>query len=145
LDLALQELDVVDQQDIDIAVAALEGGRAVISYRVDEVVGELLAGDVSHLRAGEQASDVVTNRVQQVGFAEPRVAVDKQRVVCAAGRLGHRNGCCVCEAIGRADDEGFEDVFGVEARLGGATFGTDRCRGADTAGSGPYVDFRVTG
>ena len=48
LHLALQELDVVDQQHVDVAVAALEALRLVVADGVDEVVGELLGVHVAH-------------------------------------------------------------------------------------------------
>ena len=43
LGLPLQELDVVDQEDVDVAVAAFEPVLPVVADRVDELVGELLA------------------------------------------------------------------------------------------------------
>ncbi|MPM16706.1 hypothetical protein SDC9_63087 [bioreactor metagenome] len=52
LDLALEELDVVDQQHVDLAVAAPELDGVVLRDRVDELVGELLGGDVAHPRIG---------------------------------------------------------------------------------------------
>ena len=50
---ALDELDVIDEQYVDIAIAALERDLAVVSKRVDEVVGELLSGDVLDPHARE--------------------------------------------------------------------------------------------
>ena len=117
LGLALQELDVVDQQHVDVAVAPLEPVLPVVADRVDELVGELLARHVAHLGAGVEAADVVADRVQQVGLAQPGVAVDEQRVVGLAGRLGHRDGGGVREPVGRADDEGLEGVLRVEPGL----------------------------
>ena len=40
--LALQELDVVDEEHVDVAVTALEVRGLVVADAVDEVVGELL-------------------------------------------------------------------------------------------------------
>ena len=67
---ALQELDVVDQQHVDVAIAALEGLRLVVTDRVDEVVGELFRADVEHSSAGIEAARIVTDGVQQVGLAQ---------------------------------------------------------------------------
>ena len=47
--LVLHELDVVDQQHVDLAVAPLERGRGVGADGVDELVQERLGGDVAHL------------------------------------------------------------------------------------------------
>src|SRR5690606_30834147 len=66
LRLALEELDVIDQQYVDIAVAALEAVLAVVTDRVDELVRELLRRDVPHLRAGVEGTYVVADGVQQV-------------------------------------------------------------------------------
>ena len=52
--------------------------------------------------------------VQQVGLAQSGVAVDQQRVVRLAGRLGDRDGGGVREPVRRPDDEGLEDVLGIE-------------------------------
>ena len=41
--LVLEELDVVDEEDVVLAVAALEAGDAArVAHGVDEVVGEFL-------------------------------------------------------------------------------------------------------
>jgi hypothetical protein len=61
----------------------------------------------------------VADRVQQVGLAEPGLAVDEQRVVGLGRRLGDRDGRGVREAVGGADDEGLEGVLGL-SRAGSA-------------------------
>lgn len=111
--LALEELDVVDQQDVVVAVARLEQRGPVVRDRVDEVVGELLRAHVPHADAGVEADGVVADGVQQVGLAEARVAVDEERVVCL-GRLGDGDCRGMGEPVGPADDEGVEAVLRVE-------------------------------
>ncbi len=112
--LVLQELDVVDEEDVDVAVAAAEPLALAVANRVDEVVGELLRAHVPHPRAGVEVLGVVPDGVQQVGLAEPGVTVDEQRVV----RLGRRLRDCdrggVGEPVARPDDERLEQVAGVE-------------------------------
>ncbi len=78
---------------------------------------------VADPRAGEQAADVVPDRVQQVGLAQPGVAVDQQRVVGLARRLGDGDRGGVREPVGRADHEGLEDVLRVEPGLQGGAGG----------------------
>ena len=117
--LAFDELDVVDQQHVDVAVTALEGRLAVVTQRVDEVVGELFGGDVLDPHAGEQPLGVVAGGVQQVGLAEPGLAPDEQRVVGAGRRLGDGERGGVGEPVGGADDEGVEGVAPVEADVVG--------------------------
>ena len=118
--LALEELDVVDQQHVDVAVAALEGDLAVVAERVDEVVGELFAGDVPHPDPGEESLRVVADAVQQVGLAQTRVSPDEERVVGNGGSLCDRHGRRVREPVGRPDDERLEVVLLVQTGLGGA-------------------------
>ena len=108
--LALQELDVVDEQDVDVAVAPLERDLAVVPQAVDEVVGELLGGDVAHPHPGEQPLGVVPDGVQQMRLAQPGVTPDEQRVVGPRRRLGDRDRGRVREPVGRADDERVERV-----------------------------------
>ena len=100
-----------------VAVAALERLRLVVADAVDEVVGELLGVHVAHPDAGVEVARVVADRVQQVGLAQPGLAVDEQRVVGLGRRLGDRDGGGVGEPVARADDEGVEGVLRVESRL----------------------------
>ena len=61
---------------------------------------------------------VLRDGLQQVRLAEPRVAVDHERVVGLAGRLGDRQCGGVREAVGAADHERAERVLRAQ-RLGG--------------------------
>ena len=115
LHLALQELNVIDEQHVDVAVAALKVGRLVVADRVDEVVGELFGVHVSHLDVRIQAARVVADGVQQVGLAQARVAIDEQGVVGLGRGFGDRDGGGVRKAIARADDEGVEGVLAIES------------------------------
>ncbi|CAB4910451.1 unannotated protein [freshwater metagenome] len=58
--------------------------------------------------------------MQQVGLAQPGVAVDEQRVVGPGRRLGDRDGRGVGEPVAVADDEAVEDVLGVEPEVAAA-------------------------
>ena len=66
----LEELDVVDEQGIDLAVATLKCGVGLVADGVDKLVEERLAGDVAHVVVLIVVVDVVANGVQQVGLAE---------------------------------------------------------------------------
>ena len=112
---ALEELDVVDQQDVEVAVAPLEGRHRLGPDGVDELVHERLGGDVADPLVAEHGLDVVPDGVEEVGLAEAGGAVDEQRVVGPGRRLGDREGGGVREAVGGADHELVEGVSGIEA------------------------------
>ena len=65
-----------------------------------------------------EALRVVPDGVQQVGLAQPGVAVDEQRVVGLGRGLGDRDGGGVGEPVARADDERLERVLRVQPGLG---------------------------
>ena len=79
--LALEHLDVVDQQRVELAIARLEGLGPVAAQGGDELGGEPLRGRVVDLELRVVAAQVLDDRAEQVGLAEAR-----------AGR-GGRAGC----------------------------------------------------
>ena len=113
--LAGDELDVVDEEHVHLAVLLAEGGQAVEADRVDHLVDEAIGGDVAEVQALLAGLDVVPDGVHEVGLAEAHPAVDEERVVGLARDLGHRAGGGVGELVGVADHEGLEGVLGVEA------------------------------
>ena len=115
--LVLQELDVVHQQHVDVAVAAAEPVLLAVADHVDEVVSELFRAHVPDLQALVKALGVVADGVQQMRLAEAGVAVDEQRVVGLGRRLGDGDGRRVREPVARPDDEGLERVLRVQPGL----------------------------
>ena len=100
--LVRDELDVIDEQQVDAPVAGPEVVEAALLDAGDELVGELLAGDVDDPLAREAGDDRVADGVHQVGLAEAHAAVQEQRVVGVAGALGDRQARGVREAVGGA-------------------------------------------
>ena len=113
--LALHELDVVDEQHVDVAVAALEVGDRVGTDAVDVLVQERLGAHVAHDVVLVVVVHVVADGVQQVRLAETRRAVDEQRVVAAPRGLGHAERCGERELVRRSLHEGLEGVPRVQA------------------------------
>ena len=111
---ALEELDVVDEQDVDLAVAAAEGVAGVVADRVDELVHQRLGGDVPDAAQLVDVPDVVADRVEEVGLAQPGGPVDEERVVGPGRVLGDRERGGVGEPVRRADHEAVEGVPGVQ-------------------------------
>jgi hypothetical protein len=59
--LAGEEVDVVDEQDVDLAVALAELGERILLDGVDELVGELLRREVGRPSRGVVAEDLVAH------------------------------------------------------------------------------------
>ena len=118
--LALEELDVVDEEDADAPVHGLEGLERAGVQRAHELVGEGLGGRVEDAEPVAVVGDVVGDRVQEMRLAEAGRAADEERVVREARHLGDREGGGVGEAVRVADHELVEREAGIE---GGAREG----------------------
>ena len=88
--LAADELDVVDHQHVGRAEQLLEAHGVLEAQRLDELVHELLGGQVDHLARRVLAADLPGDGVHQVGLAEPDAAVQEQRVERRRGRSRRR-------------------------------------------------------
>ena len=114
-----EELHVVDDQHVVVAVGLLEAlDAALVGDRVDEVVGEALAGDVPDLELGVLLERRVGDRLGEVGLAEAGVGVDEHRVVGGRRRLGDAAGDGRRVLVVGAGDEAVEDVARVEVAGG---------------------------
>src|SRR3954454_7144338 len=70
--LALELLDVVDEEGVEPAVALLESLWPILAERAHELGGESLHRRVVNGQLGAPPPQVVDDRAQQVGLAEPR-------------------------------------------------------------------------
>ena len=113
--LVLEELDVVDEKHVVVAVALLEAFDALVAERVDEVVHEDLARHVARGEIPGVLADVARDRLQEMGLPKPGAAVDEERVVRLRWRFCDRQCRCVREAVRGADDEEVERVLRVQA------------------------------
>jgi len=111
--LAREELDVVDHQHIGLAVFLAEFHESTVLDGIDELIGELLAGEIDDLGRLLVLEDVVTDSLQEVGLAQAAAAVDEEGVVGLRGGLRHGHGRTVRKLVVRTNDEGFEGVAGV--------------------------------
>ena len=112
--LALQELDIVDNQAVNITVLLAEGLSRLILDRIDDFVRELFTGGVEHLHAGVVLLDAVADSVHQVSFAQTNTAVQEERVVGMRRIVGYSLSGSVRKAVGVADNEGFKYVLGIQ-------------------------------
>jgi hypothetical protein len=94
---ALDDLDVIEKKHVDFSVALFELRHRVLADRIHVLIQELFGGDVANLMAGVDLADVIGNGLQKVGFAEPRVAIDKEWVV------GLGSSCSGAAVVPRSD------------------------------------------
>ncbi len=79
--LAGDELDVIDQQYVEIAVAPFELVGSLVAEGGDEFGGEGLGVRIEDVQLGNVKSLLVGDRTEQVGLAEAGRTVQEERVV----------------------------------------------------------------
>src|SRR4029077_17724666 len=108
--LACQKLDVVDHQDIRIAIFLAELHQCAVLDGIDELIGKLLTGKVNDAGGFWIVDYEVADCLEQVCLAQSASSVHEKGIEGLRGRLGHRDGGSVSELVVRADDEGPEGV-----------------------------------
>ena len=129
--LALDELNVVHQDQIGGAVAIAEGLHAVLADGLDQVIGEGFGGDIGHPSPGVDFQPVMTNGLHQVGFAQAHTAADEQGVELPARCFGHSQSRRMGHPAVGADHKTAEHVAGIEpgqVAAWGAVPRWSRCR-----------------
>ncbi len=101
--LARDELHVVDQQHARMPVLEAEVVGTMLANGLDQLVGERFGRDVHDV--GAMGRHGVADSVEQVRFAQPDSAVQKQRVVRVARMIDDCQRRRVRKSIGLADDE----------------------------------------
>ena len=109
--LARDELNIVDEQDVHVAVLLPEFFHALVAHAIDEFVGKLLRRQVGHLGPRRPALDMVADGVQEMGLAEPHTAVDEQGIIGPARRVCHRPCGGMGELVARPNHKIVEGVF----------------------------------
>ena len=111
------ELHVVHQQKVRVAVFAAELDVLAGADGLDQLVGEIVALDVDDLGVWCFGADFVRDGVDQVRLAEAGVTVDEKWVVVLRRRVRDRAGRGVGELVAVAHNEGIEGKFaGLQKR-----------------------------
>src|SRR5438046_9834252 len=101
-----EKLNVVDEQQVDIAELVPKTGHLVVAQRVDHLVRELLARHVADRGLWHALLHFVPDRLHQVGLAHSYPAVQEERVVGLRRTLSNSARCGMCELIAAADQIG---------------------------------------
>ena len=115
--LAAEKLHVVHQQHIDLTVLLTELDHGFHLERLDHLVDKIVDLDVADGLVGIILFDLVLNGKEQMGLAQARIAVKKQRIVGVGGIGGDRHACRVRKVVGGTDDKGIKGVFVVIDRF----------------------------
>ena len=121
--LAADELDVVHQKQVCVAVFFAELHVFVLAQGGDELVGEGLGVDVNDVVVGEALLQAGGDGVEQMRFAKAGRTVDKQGIVGPGGVVGDSQGSVVGKAVRGADHELVKGELRVEpGRFGRGLF-----------------------
>ena len=104
------ELNIVHQKQIHVAVAGPEILRRALLDGLDHLIRELIALDIGDPSCGILLEDGLTDRAQQVRLAEAGVAVDEEWIVVFSRLVRHGQGGRMREFVGAADDEAVEGI-----------------------------------
>jgi len=107
---AREEVDVVDDEEVEVADLAAEGVELVVAEGEEEFIGEFFAGEVDPVFCGVMVEEAFAEALEEVCFAEAAGAVDEEGVVLDAGEFGDVEGGVVGELVGGTDDEGCQVV-----------------------------------
>ncbi len=116
-DVLAEEMDVVDHQQVDVAVAIAElAACRRLDDGADELVDEAVAGEIEDAQIALALEDLLADGLEQVGLAETDAAVDEEGVVGLARVFGDGDASGVGELVAGAGDELLEDIIGVEGQ-----------------------------
>lgn len=104
----IEEFDVVDEEDIDVAEALSEGWDCACGESGGEAVGECFAGEVHHVAVGEIAASFGVDGFEEVSFTGAGASEEEQWVIAVSGAGGDLFGGKCGEVVAFADYEGFE-------------------------------------
>ena len=101
--LALQKLEVVDQQHIDGIELVLEGQGITLPQGLNEAIHEALCRQHEHTAAGARGLDALGHGIEEMAFAKSRCGVNEKRVKAQSGTglcLGDPAGCGMGQLVG---------------------------------------------
>jgi len=94
-------------------VIALEFIEGLLLIRADDIGDVLRSVQVAHASAGMLREDMISDRMNQVGFSQSDAPIDKERVIGGPGMLGDLQRGGARELIGLSGDEAVETEFVV--------------------------------
>ena len=117
--LSTEELDVVNDQQIDLAIEKGEVADAVVLDSLNELIRKALAGDVKNICIGAIRVQVVSYGLNKVGLAQADASVQKKWIEARpAGLLGYGKRCTPSQSVAISFDEAIKRIDRVQAWIG---------------------------
>ncbi len=76
----VEEINVIDEQDINVAKSLSKSRHRPLTLSLREVVHECFRREIQNLRVRKLSSDVAVDAFQQMRFPGPGCSVHKERV-----------------------------------------------------------------
>lgn len=115
--LAFEELDIIDEKDVDIAILVLEFAGAAACDGLNQLICEHLGRNVEHIRARMISYNIDADGLHEMRLAESGCTVDEERIISFGRRFGDGERCRISILIARARDEGLEGLARIEDEL----------------------------
>ena len=109
-----KELNVVNEQDVGLAITLAEFNELVVLDPIDELVGELFTGKVGHPCVWALTNHLLSDGMQQVGLAKSYSSIKEQGIVGFTRRLSNGKSGAVSHSIIGSNDKGVKSVERVE-------------------------------
>ena len=114
--LSSDELDIVHQKNVHVAIFIMEGFRRSALDGCDQLIGEAVSPDIENFQFRPGLSELILDRVQKVCFAKSGRSVNEQRIVGIGRVRGDRDGGSMGETVVRSDNEIVESVGTLPSR-----------------------------
>lgn len=124
--LAGEEVDIINQQNIDVAEMVAEIRQGFPVQGIDVQIAEFLTEQILDFGLFYLLADGLGNGLQQMSLAKAGRTMDEKRIVNRSRRAGNGMTGAMGEAVVAADDERIESVMGIET-ADIFRCGTDRC------------------
>ena len=109
--LSRNELDVVDEKNVGLAVFFAEFDRSLIGNGCDELICKLFALHVYDVCAGVVQAYFVGYGVEKMCFSESGLTVDEKRIVGCSRIVGYRNAGGMGKFIGISYNKAVKGIF----------------------------------
>ena len=111
-----QELNIINDQDIDMAVSVAKLMERTAFDRADEVIDEGFTGEVAVFETGLTLLDSMADTLEQMGFTEPGRPICEERVIRPSGVFGDSDRRGVGQSVTWPGNKIVEGIARIQAK-----------------------------